>query len=85
LKARAKRAAFLYRAYAIICGLVVECPVCQDYTFGIRVAALIDIIAVFWRNVRVADVLEACCCVRIICSRCLSRFRILSGGRAISL
>ena len=57
----AKRAAFLYRTYAIICGLVVECPICQEYTLGIRVAALIDIIAVFWLNVRVDDVLKASC------------------------
>ena len=85
LKALAKLAAELYRANTIIFGLVVECPVCQDYTFGIRVAALIDIIAVFWRNVRVTDVLEACCRVRIVCSGCLSRFCILSGGGAISL
>jgi hypothetical protein len=46
---------------------------------------LIYVIAVLWRDVRVDDVLEARCCVRIICSGCLSRFRILNGGRAISL
>jgi hypothetical protein len=30
-----KLATKLNRAHTIVCGLVVECPISQDYTFGI--------------------------------------------------
>jgi hypothetical protein len=83
LEALAKLAAVLYRANTVIRGLVVERPVCQEYT-GIHVAALVDVIAVLWLDVRVDDVLESRRCVRIICCRRLSWFCILNRGRSIS-
>jgi hypothetical protein len=77
LEALTKRAAKLNRSYTIVCGLVIERPVFQKYAVGICVAALVDVIAVLWLNIRVDDVLESRCCIRIICGRCLSWFRIL--------
>jgi hypothetical protein len=84
LKALAKLAAELYRANTIIFGLVVECPVFQEYTVCICVATLVGVIAVLWRDIRVNDVLESRRCVGIICCRRLSWFGILKRETAIS-